>query len=141
MVADPTQVEKLDVGLSQRPSRFDRKYSFNAPEYEERLDYCRHWKYVVATAFDGHPQADKRFSRKLTNTPLALLDDASQARIASLTAGFSFAYLKEAYISALLSLARRTATQSDNESEVFATLLQRQVETLRAEMSVQDVYK
>jgi len=77
---------------------------------------------------------------------LALLNDAAQSRIASLTAGFSFAYLKEVYISALLSLARRTAMEAgevgqDTESQVFAMLLQQQVETLRAEMPAQDVHK
>lgn len=44
------QVDKLDPGLSQRPSRFDRKYNFSPPGFQERLDYCQHWKYVSATA-------------------------------------------------------------------------------------------
>jgi hypothetical protein len=100
----------------------------------------------MLSAFDVRAKADERFSQKLTKTPMAVLNEASQSHIASLTADFSYAYLKEAYVSALLSLARRTATESeevgqDNESEVFFVLLQQQIETLRAEMSAQAVHK
>jgi hypothetical protein len=37
-------VDKLDIGLSERPSRFDRKYYFGMPEFEERVRYCDYWR-------------------------------------------------------------------------------------------------
>ena len=42
--ADKTTVDKLDPGLSKRPSRFDRKYRFNNPSFEERVRYCEFWR-------------------------------------------------------------------------------------------------
>ncbi len=37
-------VEKLDAGLSKRPSRFDRKYCFENPSFEDRVRYCEYWR-------------------------------------------------------------------------------------------------
>lgn len=42
---NPT-VDKLDAGLSKRPSRFDRKYRFNNPSFDDRPRYCEYWRYV-----------------------------------------------------------------------------------------------
>ena len=39
-------VEKLDAGLSKRPSRFDRKYCFGNPSYQDRVRYCEYWRCV-----------------------------------------------------------------------------------------------
>lgn len=37
-------VDKLDAGLSKRPSRFDRKYCFENPSFEDRVRYCEYWR-------------------------------------------------------------------------------------------------
>lgn len=37
-------VERLDPGISKRPSRFDRKYHFNLPATPERVKYCDYWR-------------------------------------------------------------------------------------------------
>jgi transitional endoplasmic reticulum ATPase len=37
-------LDKLDQGLSKRPSRFDRKYRFTMPAFEERSRYCELWR-------------------------------------------------------------------------------------------------
>jgi hypothetical protein len=79
-------------------------------------------------------------SQKLRKTPSALLNKADQGLITSLTDGFSSAYLKEAYFSALLIRARRTATESGGVGEndgsgALFKLLQDQIETLKSEMS------
>lgn len=39
-------VDKLDPGLSKRPSRFDRKYCFSNPSLEDRTRYCQTWRYA-----------------------------------------------------------------------------------------------
>ena len=42
--ADQITVDKLDPGLSKRPSRIDRKYCFSNPSYEDRVRYCEYWR-------------------------------------------------------------------------------------------------
>ena len=37
-------VERLDPGISKRPSRFDRKYHFTLPAMPERVQYCDYWR-------------------------------------------------------------------------------------------------
>jgi transitional endoplasmic reticulum ATPase len=44
MIASTNHAEKLDPGISKRPSRFDRKYLFPLPEMKERVEYCRYWR-------------------------------------------------------------------------------------------------
>ncbi|KAF2456616.1 P-loop containing nucleoside triphosphate hydrolase protein, partial [Lineolata rhizophorae] len=86
MIGSTNNLDKLDAGLSKRPSRFDRKYRFDNPQFEERLRYCEYW------------------SSKLSSHLAAHVTSAVPHRVASLTEGFSFAYVKEAYISSLLIL-------------------------------------
>ena len=55
--ADDTTVDKLDAGLSKRPSRFDRKYRFNNPSFEDGVRYCEYWRCaqsVLCPALIGH---------------------------------------------------------------------------------------
>ena len=79
-------VEKLDAGISKRPGRFDRKYHFALPAVKERTRYCNYWR-----------------SKLSKNQSISFPPSLSPA-IASITDGFSFAYLKEAFIAALLVL-------------------------------------
>ena len=44
--ADDLTVDKLDPGLSKRPSRIDRKYHFGNPSFEDRVRYCEYWRCV-----------------------------------------------------------------------------------------------
>lgn len=39
-------VDRLDAGISKRPSRFDRKYHFALPATPERIQYCDYWRFV-----------------------------------------------------------------------------------------------
>ena len=43
-VLTPLAVERLDPGISKRPSRFDRKYHFSLPALTERVKYCDYWR-------------------------------------------------------------------------------------------------
>jgi hypothetical protein len=81
-LATTNHEEKLDPAIAERPSRFDRKYRFDLPDDAGRAAYL---------ALFCHPfEPDMRPS------------DAGLARIAELTSGFSYAYLKELLVSAMI---------------------------------------
>ncbi len=82
-------MDRLDPGLSKRPSRFDRKYKFNLPNRSERILYCDFWR-------------KKLSSNKAIEFPKKLCP-----AIADITEDFSFAYLKEAFVATLLVIAGR----------------------------------
>jgi hypothetical protein len=87
MVASTNHLDQLDPGLSSRPSRFDRKYLFPLPSMEERVLYCEYWRSKLAS------KPSIKFPKKLC------------AAIAGITKDFSFAYLKEAFVATLLTIA------------------------------------
>lgn len=72
----------------ERPSRFDRKYLFANPNKEERTQYCYFWQ------------------RKLSDNKHVDFPDVLCGAIAGITDGFSFAYMQEAFVAALLAIAR-----------------------------------
>lgn len=92
MVASTNYIDRLDPGLSQRPSRFDRKYLFPIPTLEERTAYAAYWRGKLSKS-----SPDIAFPEKLCK-PFAEITDK-----------FSFAYLQEAFVAALLGLARGEA--------------------------------
>lgn len=87
MVASTNHLDQLDPGLSSRPSRFDRKYLFPLPSKEERVLYCDYWR------------------GKLKSKPSIEFPKKLCAAIAGITQDFSFAYLKEAFVATLLTIA------------------------------------
>ncbi len=87
MVASTNHLDKLDPGLSSRPSRFDRKYLFPLPSEWERTLYCEYWRGKLK------PKPGIIFPKKLSPA------------IAGITEDFSFAYLKEAFVATLLVIA------------------------------------
>jgi hypothetical protein len=137
-------VDKLDHGLSKRPSRFDRKYCFGNPSFENRVRYCEYWRYFQlhrsCSIFDR--LVDLNFRKKLSSKPAAATPTSVPNHIASITDGFSFAYLKEVYISSLLMLVQDSdkecqPTEEDEEDRKwgrFGNLLQQQVASLRGDM-------
>ncbi|KAI9806112.1 MAG: hypothetical protein M1833_004519 [Piccolia ochrophora] len=86
MLATTNYLDNLDPGLSKRPSRFDRKYLFPDPVFSQRVQYSEYWRQKLKS----NPKID--FPKKLNRA------------VAKITDGFSFAYLKEAFVSALLAL-------------------------------------
>ncbi|KAI9836884.1 MAG: hypothetical protein M1819_001049 [Sarea resinae] len=125
MIGSTNHLEKLDPGLSKRPSRFDRKYRFSHPSFEQRKLYCEQW------------------SNKLSSNPAVATPSTVPEHIASVTDGFSYAYLKEAYLGALLTLLRESVDDStahveeedDQKWGRLGNMLQKQVAILRAEMA------
>jgi AAA+ superfamily predicted ATPase len=81
-LATTNHPEKLDAAITERPSRFDRKYHFGLPGPQERLDYVHLW--------NARLQPELRLSQSGTQDVVAQ------------TEGFSFAYLKELFLSATM---------------------------------------
>jgi transitional endoplasmic reticulum ATPase len=88
VVASTNFLDRLDPGLSKRPSRFDRKYIFPIPNEHERTLYCEFWRY------------------KLQNKPKISFPQKLCPAMAHITDGFSFAFLQECFVATLLTLAR-----------------------------------
>ena len=95
MVGSTNHLERLDPGISKRPSRFDRKYLFSDPNMEERVKYCEFWRRKL----DGNE--DIEFPQSLCKA------------IAAITKGFSFAYIQEAFVAALLAIANGDAEDDE----------------------------
>jgi AAA+ superfamily predicted ATPase len=81
-IATTNHPERLDPAILDRPSRFDRKYHFELPAPAERLAYITLWNDTL--------EPDLRFS------------EATAMRVVALTEGFSFAYLKELFLSSMM---------------------------------------
>ncbi|KAB8337189.1 hypothetical protein FH972_021492 [Carpinus fangiana] len=105
MVASTNYLERLDPGLSKRPSRFDRKYLFPLPDANERALYCAFWR--------------KKLEKSKSDIPFPTKLDKA---IAGITDKFSFAYLQEAFIASLLIIAREGAEEEDGGVEDVADL-------------------
>ncbi|HKS09940.1 MAG TPA: AAA family ATPase [Pyrinomonadaceae bacterium] len=82
VLATTNHPEKLDTAILDRPSRFDRKYVFALPGEPERMAYVARW--------NGELQSELRISEK------------AAAAIVKQTEGFSFAYLKELFVSSMV---------------------------------------
>ena len=109
VLATTNHPERLDPALINRPSRFDRKYHFELPEEAERYAYLEAWNQAM--------------ERELQTTPAAITTTAAA------TEGFSFAYLKELCLSAMMRWISRP------ERSNMETVLAEQSALLREQMS------
>ncbi|KAF2735716.1 proteasome-activating nucleotidase [Polyplosphaeria fusca] len=106
MIGSTNHLDKLDPAISKRPSRFDRKYQFKIPGEKERIMYAEYWR-------------NKLLKNQTVDFPEELC-----TILGKLTEGFSFAYLKELFVMALLSLVRGVKSEdfemvdADTESEI-----------------------
>ncbi|KAK7949531.1 hypothetical protein PG988_016170 [Apiospora saccharicola] len=89
MVGSTNHLDRLDPGIAKRPSRFDRKYYFPDPDLAQRVAYCRFWQGKLAD------NEEIEFPDKLCDA------------IAKITDKFSFAYIQEAFVAALLAIAQK----------------------------------
>jgi transitional endoplasmic reticulum ATPase len=108
MVGSTNHLDQLDPGISKRPSRFDRKYFFPNPNVEQRVQYCHYWQ------------------GKLKENKDVKFPDSLCEAIAKITGGFSFAYIQEAFVAALLTIAYskhdEAEEKADNASDEWEVL-------------------
>jgi hypothetical protein len=107
-VASTNHPERLDPAIVDRPSRFDRKYPFDLPAQSERLAYIQMWNATL--------KPELRFS-----------EEAAQ-QISEKTTEFSYAYLKELFLSSMMRWIAK-----DGQSPMEEIMLG-QVDTLREQM-------
>ena len=99
MIGSTNHLDRLDPGISKRPSRFDRKYHYKIPGHRERVLYADYWK------------------KKLEKNSNVDFDPKICEVVAKLTDGFSFAYLKELFIQTLLTIVGGRAHDVENSDE------------------------
>ena len=107
VLATTNHPERIDSAIMDRPSRFDRKYHFELPDLESRKQFLDQWQQQLAseTAWD-----------------------ASEVQsVAAVTEGFSFAYLKELVISAVMKWMHETSVRFEDVIMDQARILQHQM--------------
>lgn len=82
VLATTNHPERLDSSILDRPSRFDRKYYFELPSAKERFAYVAKWNLEL--------QTDMRVT------------DGGVVAVVKGTKGFSFAYMKELFVAAMV---------------------------------------
>jgi AAA+ superfamily predicted ATPase len=107
-LATTNHPERLDPAILNRPSRFDRKYHFELPARNERLAYIDSWN----ERLDGAMR----------------VPEAARAALADATAGFSFAYVKELFVSSIV------CWMAEREAGAMVRFLDEQLVLLREHM-------
>nr|POE94291.1 putative atpase yjob [Quercus suber] len=97
MLGSTNHLDRLDPGIAKRPSRFDRKYHYALPGRRERFLYCQYWQHKLAK------NSNVDFQDRICDI------------VAELTEGFSFAYLKELFVQALLAIVGGRADVTDDD--------------------------
>jgi transitional endoplasmic reticulum ATPase len=123
MIGSTNHLEQLDPGIAKRPSRFDRKYIFDDPTRDERIQYSEYWR------------------SKLRNNKKVDFPKELSAKIADITDDFSFAYMKEAFVAALMVLVAKgdekpmyRYREEELSGNIFWQEIKRQIQNLRKEM-------
>ena len=111
VLATTNHPERLDPALVNRPSRFDRKYHFDLPAYAERSVYISAWNETVE--------------------PALRLSEPALTQIAQSTEGFSFAYLKELFLSSLMRwISNPAQAQMETVTAEQCALLREQMHSM-----------
>jgi len=108
VLATTNHAEKLDTAILDRPSRFDRKYYFELPGEVERLQYVQKWN------------AELQVELRLSDTTVAWVVKKSE--------GFSFAILKELFVSAM------SGWMSNSRETPMDHLIRKELKALRRQM-------
>jgi transitional endoplasmic reticulum ATPase len=123
MVGSTNHLDRLDPGIAKRPSRFDRKYFFPNPDEPQRVQYAQFWQ------------------KKLESNKDIEFPDVLCEKIAAITDKFSFAYMQEAFVAALLAIAVRGGKDvvargggDDVDKLELWVEIQKQVKILKDEM-------
>jgi transitional endoplasmic reticulum ATPase len=115
-----SHLDRLDPGISKRPSRFDRKYLFPNPNHEQRIMYAQFWQ------------------EKLKDNKDVEFPDRMCEAVSSITDGFSFAYMQEAFVASLLALALSEKEEGHHDTDLdklpLWQQLKKQIKILRDEL-------
>jgi hypothetical protein len=95
VLATTNYPKKLDASIMDRPSRFDRKYDFKLPAETERLTYINWWNQSL--------EIELRLSVEVV------------PNLVKQTYGFSFAYLKELFLSSMMEWMANPGGQKMDE--------------------------
>ena len=109
VLATTNHPDRIDSAIIDRPSRFDRKYHFELPSANERKIYLDDWQ--------------KKLSDELSWNP-----DQVESVVAA-TENFSFAYLKELIVSALMKWIHNQSSEFEKHLLDQAAFLSRQMKT------------
>ncbi|WPH03686.1 Hypothetical protein R9X50_00656900 [Acrodontium crateriforme] len=120
VVASTNYLERLDAGLTSRPSRFDMEYHFPILNEHERLLCCEYWR------------------NKLKKSKIIDFSEILTPAIAHIPPGSSFAFLQEFFVASLLVLActgQEKVNKSDdlNQCKLW-TVFKKQAYMLRKEI-------
>jgi AAA+ superfamily predicted ATPase len=107
-LATTNHPESLDPAIIDRPSRFDRKYHFSLPAAPERARYVAGWRERLDAAMR--------------------ISDPEIDTLVGATDGFSFAYLKELFLSAMIRWMK------DQTPGAMYMVLEGQLAVLREQM-------
>ena len=107
VLATTNHPDRLDPAILDRPSRFDRKYYFNLPSAAERLAYIANW------------------SKQLRNE--LELSERGASHLVRQTEGFSFAYLKELFLSSMMRWVSYRGASMDEVIFAQAVQLRKQI--------------
>jgi transitional endoplasmic reticulum ATPase len=120
LTASSSHLDRLDPGISKRPSRFDRKYLFPNPNHEQRVKYAKFWQ------------------AKLKDNKEVEFPDRVCEAVSSITDGFSFAYMQEAFVASLLALAVSGKEEGHHDTDLdklpLWQQLKKQIKILRDEL-------
>jgi len=116
VLATTNHPEKLDSSILDRPSRFDRKYYFQLPADAERRAYIAKWNCELQ--------------------PEMRVTEESVARVVGETQDFSFAYLKELFVTSMVQwMSSGGAGPMDEVLIGQAELLRNQMNTKKKKAS------
>jgi len=131
-IATTNHPERIDDAILNRPSRFDVKYDFALPNETLRKQFSFKW---IKKARESTSEVENLFAR--TD------DEAIAGDIAKRTEGWSFAFLKELFVSFLLRYAHdksldetKVFTPGDVETILFDQITKLAVQILKPEPPV-----
>ena len=107
-LASTNHPERLDPAILERPSRFDRKFTFGLPGLADRKAYLKLWNGKLESAMH--------------------LSNRGIQRVAQATADFSYAYIKELVLSSMMNWIADPSRPMD-EVMLKVVLVQPEVDT------------
>jgi AAA+ superfamily predicted ATPase len=110
VLATTNHPERLDPAILDRPSRFDRKYYFHLPAEAERQAYIARW--------------NTQLQSELRLTAAGVTDLVKD------TDGFSFAYIKEVFLSSMMHWLTAERASMDKVARAQAAQLREQMSAI-----------